>query len=201
MIFNLSGAVPTPDGMTNSTDLLDGAKPHKNLDEEYIGIIIGALAALILLLFGIILLIIIRHRKNKYNNNHRTMKPIEPRNVAVDLSDIRIAANGKVSNGNMYNFVATSEGESDREGACCTNAKDCFGGEPSTTTGAIQNRKLPDLPPTPDSSGTGRSHSRMDQILNACFLAQLGDGLLCFFLSNLHQFYLIFLLDLQFIYL
>ena len=85
------------------------------------------------------------------------MKPMtEPRNATMDLSDIRLAGNGKVSNGNMYKFVATSDGDSDHEGVCCSkmDALDYFG---DPNGGDIQNRKLPSLPRsrTPESTGTG----------------------------------------------
>ena len=144
-------------------------KAEKNLDDEYIGIIIGALAALILLLFAVIIVIIMRHRRNKYNNNHRTMKPMEPRNVTLDLSDIRLAAtNGKLLNGQMYNCVATSE-----EGELMENnpgfvSKQDLSELYGESTG-IQARKLPSLPRrTPESSGRARAKS-----VPACFCSSL----------------------------
>lgn len=111
-------------GATSTESSVVDAKTRQSLDDEYIGIIIGVLAALILILFAVILAIILRHRRRKYNNNHRAMKSIEPRHVTLNLNDLN-ALNGGVggkvlSNGNMYNCVATSEeGESDRDGACC----------------------------------------------------------------------------------
>lgn len=136
-------------------------KTRKSLDDEYIGIIIGVLAALILVLFAIILIIILRHRKQKYNNNHRAMKSIEPRHVTLNLNDLRNnTLNEKIiSNGNMYNCVATSDGDSDRDGAC-TSSVDSSSIYPNhyllpddLRESCMQNRMLPDLPPTQYSSG------------------------------------------------
>ena len=50
------------------------------------------------------------------------MKSIEPRHVTLNLNDLHAVtvekANGKLMNGNMYNFVSQSDGDgdSDREG-------------------------------------------------------------------------------------
>ena len=150
--MGLVGVTPTnpeDDAMTPET--------RQNLDDEYIGIIIGALAALILLLFVVIVIIILRHRRIKYNNNHRSMKSIEPRHVTLDLNDVQVAAalNGKLSNGNMYNCVAVSDGESsDREGVCCAKleaaAREAYYQDPLDN---IQTRRLPELPRTPESTG------------------------------------------------
>ena len=61
--------------LSTESSVIDSKTP-KSLDDEYIGIIIGALAALSLVLFAVILVIILRHRRRKYNNNHRAMKSI-----------------------------------------------------------------------------------------------------------------------------
>ena len=104
--------------------MLNSSREKKSLDEEYIGIIIGALAALILLLFLVIVVIIIRQRRRKFNNNHQTLKTsIEPpRHITLDLNDLQnngggLTLNGKMTssthNGNLYNTVANSDGESE----------------------------------------------------------------------------------------
>ena len=77
--------------------------------------------------------------------------------MTLDLSDLRTnSLNGKVSNGNMYNCVAISDGDSDREGACCTKleARD-FYHDPLDSLHGIQARQLPELPPNPDYSTGG----------------------------------------------
>lgn len=57
------------------------------LSNQYIGLIIGVLAAVILLLVLIIFVIIMRNRRRKQNNNHTVLKPVEKRvtiNMKVD---------------------------------------------------------------------------------------------------------------------
>ena len=116
----ITGVLPGVE-TTQSGDVLD-TETARSLDDQYIGIIIGTLAVLILILFAVILAIVLRLRRRKYNNNHRAMKSIEPRHVTLNLNDLHTVTlekpNGKVSNGNMYNFVAQSDGDgdSDREG-------------------------------------------------------------------------------------
>lgn len=84
-----------------STSGVEGTQQErekKSLDEEYIGIIIGALAALILLLFLVIIIIIVRQRQKKANNNHQALikTAIVPRHVTLDLNDLQAnGANGK----------------------------------------------------------------------------------------------------------
>ena len=125
------------------------------MNDEYIGIIIGALVTLILLLGAVAVVIFMRRRRSKYSNNHRVMKCIEPpRHIAVNLNSLHngnngVPVNGKVINGNMYNFMATSDVDSDQ--TCCggiSNAVE-FYKEPHS-----RGRQLPELPKTPDSSGT-----------------------------------------------
>ena len=146
---------------TPTTPVLNTSKAQRSLDDQYIGIIIGALAALILLLFVIIIIIILRHRRRKYNNNHRSMKSIQPRHATLDMGDLteiqQNTLNGKLSNGNMYNGVANSDGESDREGTCCVG-RDLYYQDPVDSLHGIQTRKLPELPRTPESTGMVQSN-------------------------------------------
>jgi hypothetical protein len=101
-----------------STDSVHKEKEEKEVAEDYIGIIIGALAALIVLLVFIIVIFFIRHKRRKHNNNRRSLKPVVDRHVTINLNDLRGSTNGKVSNGNMYNSIATDETNSERELLC-----------------------------------------------------------------------------------
>lgn len=135
-------------------------KAPKAMDDSYVGIIIGALAALIIILFIVAVIIVVRHRRSKHNNNQPCQKPVVlgDRHVTINLSDLRGGCtNGKLSHGNMYNSVATDDMDSDREMCAGSADKLCSKGSGSGNylepKDSIQGRKLPDLPPTPDSSG------------------------------------------------
>lgn len=68
-----------------------------------------------------ILIFFCRHKRRKNNNNRRGHKPVGNSHVTVNLNDLRGATNGKVSNGNMYNSIATDEADSDHDaGGCCS---------------------------------------------------------------------------------
>ena len=77
-------------------------------DEDYISIIIGALAALIVILTIIVVFVIIRH-KRRQNNNRNNLKPAADNVLSINLNNFHGTSNGKVSNGNVYNGVATDE--------------------------------------------------------------------------------------------
>ncbi|XP_052828814.1 discoidin domain-containing receptor 2 isoform X2 [Octopus bimaculoides] len=66
-------------------------KPPKAMDDSYVGIIIGALAALIIILFIVAVIIVVRHRRSKHNNNQPCQKPVVlgDRHVTINLSDLR----------------------------------------------------------------------------------------------------------------
>ena len=155
------GTNATPDAVVNSH-----SKEKKSLDDEYIGIIIGALAALIMLLFIVVVIIIIRHRRRKYGPTNQRMKSFEPRHVTLNLNDLRPpVVNGKVVNGNMYNSVATSDMESDKENSLRKINNGDLYHEPFD---GIQTRKLPELPKTPESTGNHSNpclHAYLDLLL------------------------------------
>lgn len=77
-------------------------------DEDYISIIIGALAALIVILTIIVVFVIIRH-KRRQNTNRNNLKPAADNVLSINLNNFHGTSNGKVSNGNVYNGVATEE--------------------------------------------------------------------------------------------
>jgi len=169
---NTDGQISRPDSgtqeITTTTDashfVRDPEAPDKSLDDQYIGIIIGALAALILLLTGLVLLITVRKRKLKSNNNSKHVAS-EPHHVMLDLNDLRVmnapvaVDNGKVSNGNLYNSIATAEVDNlINRHLTLTNSGDVY----QESHEPMLGRKLPDLPlgkPIHDS-GTDTMTSR-----------------------------------------
>ena len=141
----------TPD--KNGDGLVNDAE-QKALDDQFIGIIIGALAALILILTAVVVICVIRHRKNKYNNNSHVKSVEPPHHVTLNLNDLRAmnAPNGKVSNGNLYNSITTSDVDSEHN-LTMANGKVSNGDVYREPYDGIQGRKLPELPKTPDSTG------------------------------------------------
>lgn len=89
--YNGSNETNKPTGQTASSS------------EDYISIIIGALAALIVILIIIVIFVIIRH-KRRQSLNRQSLKPVSD-TVLNNFQNM----NGKVSNGNVYNGVATEE--------------------------------------------------------------------------------------------
>ncbi|KAL8625921.1 hypothetical protein ACOMHN_012513 [Nucella lapillus] len=94
-----------------STDTMHTERENKNAD-DYVAIIIGGLAALIVLLIFIIVVFFIRQKRRKLAKNRRTLKPVTDSHVTINLNDLRASTNGKVSNGNPYNSVATEDADS-----------------------------------------------------------------------------------------
>ena len=131
------------------------------MDDQYIGIIIGALGALILLIGAIVIFVVVRRRKQKYNSGSQ-LKPVQTQHVTLNLDDLRALtnSNGKVvSNGNVYNSIATSEIDSEHDGLAqgYENGKVAHNGDAyQEPFDGIQTRRLPELPAlkTPES-GTG----------------------------------------------
>ena len=119
----------------------------KGGNEHLIGIIVGVLGALVLLAGAVVLIVIFRSRKKKSGSNSQ-LKSLTSEHVTLDLNDIRALANGKLSNGNMYNSVATSD--SDHEEPSGTQQ---YKNIDPTEQATLQARKLPELPKTPESTG------------------------------------------------
>lgn len=103
--------------------MLNASTLKEKINDEYIGIIIGMLFMAVIILVAVILIIILRQRRQKYATGHQVMKCIEPRHVAVTMNSLRSSrlssSNGKVNNGNIYDFVATSDVDSDQARTCC----------------------------------------------------------------------------------
>jgi discoidin domain receptor family protein 2 len=151
--------IPGPASLSPDEDV-HKKKEAKVMDEDYIGIIIGALAALIVILVLIVIVIIIRHRHRKHNNNtRRGLKPsVVDSRVTINLNDLRGSTNGKISNGIMYNSVAADDAESDKE-MCNGGDKLSFKSpylEPKDSI-VLAGRELPEVPAIaapPTESGT-----------------------------------------------
>ncbi|PVD21718.1 hypothetical protein C0Q70_17518 [Pomacea canaliculata] len=129
-----------------STDSVHKEKENKEYSDDYIGIIIGALAALIVLLVCIIVIFFVRHKRRKHNNNRRSLKPVVDRHVTINLNDLRGSTNGKISNGNMYNSIATEELDSDREPSNHSGNQKLGKAGYVTPKDTIQGRHLPPYP-------------------------------------------------------
>ncbi|XP_052222204.1 LOW QUALITY PROTEIN: discoidin domain-containing receptor 2-like [Dreissena polymorpha] len=79
--------------------------------EDYVSIIIGALAALIVILTIVVIFVVIRYRRRR-NQNRQSLKPVSDTVLNINLNNFQNnITNGKVSNGNVYNGVATEEDE------------------------------------------------------------------------------------------
>lgn len=149
--------------ITEETSKAPPSEEHKPLDDQLIGIIIGALAAMIILLLTIVAFCILRSRRHKFEKNKQVVTMETP--IAYDLNDLRALANGKLSHGNMYNPVGTQdEGFMDPDHMTLSaNGKlaSANGGGTLLYTdtlysNGIQTRKLPELPGKLTSdSGTG----------------------------------------------
>ncbi|XP_060576478.1 discoidin domain-containing receptor 2-like, partial [Ruditapes philippinarum] len=83
-------------------------------DEDYISIIIGALAALIVILTIIVIFVIVRH-KRRQRLNRQSLKPVSDTVLNINLNNFQNNVNGKVSNGNVYNGVATEDDDHVKE--------------------------------------------------------------------------------------
>lgn len=134
------------DNNSQSTDSVHKEKENKEYSDDYIGIIIGALAALIVLLVCIIVIFFVRHKRRKHNNNRRSLKPVVDRHVTINLNDLRGSTNGKISNGNMYNSIATEELDSDREPSNHSGNQKLGKAGYVTPKDTIQGRHLPPYP-------------------------------------------------------
>ena len=79
------------------------------------------------------------------------METLNLNELCEQTNDLNTAtANGKVSNGKMYSYVANTDAETDLNN---------LGWRPKFGTyrepmDSIQNRKLPELPKTPESTGS-----------------------------------------------
>ncbi|XP_045197424.2 discoidin domain-containing receptor 2-like isoform X2 [Mercenaria mercenaria] len=83
-------------------------------DEDYISIIIGALAALIVILTIIVIFVIVRH-KRRQRLNRQSLKPVSDTVLNINLNNFQNNVNGKVSNGNVYNGVSTEDDDHIKE--------------------------------------------------------------------------------------
>lgn len=156
--------------------VLNTSIKEKKLNDEYVGIIIGALLVVAVILMTVILLLLMRHRRQKYTNGHQVMKCIEPRHVAVTMNSLRHSratlSNGKINNGNIYDFVATSDVDSDQARSCCGGITNMVEFYPEVSE---QICHLSELPRTSDSSGRCWSYLPQKQYLKTIQSRQLSS--------------------------
>lgn len=81
------------------------------------------------------------------------VKMVPGDHITFNLNNLHNAVNEKLLNGNMYNCVATSE---HMDATVCDAAiyKIKPGQHYDDTSNSMLSRKLPELPKTPDSTGT-----------------------------------------------
>lgn len=143
--------VPVNVDSNDAQNRIPKTEEKKSFEEQYIGIIIGALAFLIVVLFAIVLFIIIRHKKRKHNNNRLGMKPVVD-HVTMNMnhmSTFHPTLTGKMSNGNMYKGIPADD--MDDHHVCNGGDKILKGySEPKDS---IQGRNLPDLPSSSELQG------------------------------------------------
>ena len=138
----------------NKDKVIHKTEEKKSFEEQYIGIIIGALAFLIVVLFAIVLFIIIRHKKQKRNSQLGLKPGVDHVTLNVNsmhMNGVRGTMNGKVSHGNMYNSVATDEEDLDH---ICNGGDKILKSSYSEPKDSIQGRNLPDLPSSSQTTGT-----------------------------------------------
>ena len=139
----------------NRDKVLHKTEEKKSFEEQYIGIIIGALAFLIVVLFAIVLFIIIRHKKQKRNSQLGLKPGVDHVTLNINgmhMNGVRAGTmNGKVSHGNMYNSVATDEEDLDH---ICNGGDKILKSSYSEPKDSIQGRNLPDLPSSSQVTGT-----------------------------------------------
>ena len=108
------------------------------LDDTYVGVIVGVLVAVVLL-SAIVFVFVFRRRRSKFNGSPHKLFGMNHMNFNLD--DLTPAmANGKLSNGNMYNSIATME---DKE----MKGKGS-GTEEGSREHDMQHRTLPVPPPS-----------------------------------------------------
>ena len=143
--------IPVDVGRKDGKNDIHKTEEKKSFEEQYIGIIIGALAFLIVVLFVIVLFIIIRHKKRKHNNNRLGMKPVVD-HVTMNMNHVNTfhpTLTGKMSNGTMYKGLPVDDMD---EHHICNGGDKILKGY-SEPKDLIQGRNLPDLPSSSEMQG------------------------------------------------
>ncbi|KAK3610982.1 hypothetical protein CHS0354_015099 [Potamilus streckersoni] len=98
----------------------DGVRKQKTTtsrkapDEDYISIMIGALAGLTVILVVIIAIVIVRLRRRQ-NNARQSLSPTNDSNVAVKLNNVHGNSKEKIPSSNMYNVGTNDDNEDNKE--------------------------------------------------------------------------------------
>ena len=69
-------------------DHIEDPAEAKTMDDTYIGVIIGALSALILILIMIVAVVIVRHRRNKYGGSNPLKMFVGNDHLNFNLNDL-----------------------------------------------------------------------------------------------------------------
>uniref|UniRef100_T1J7A6 Protein kinase domain-containing protein n=1 Tax=Strigamia maritima TaxID=126957 RepID=T1J7A6_STRMM len=178
---------PIPYVPTTRDDAFNGARDDlgtgvstavsdEAMSNQYIGLVIGVLAAVILLLVVVIFIIILRNKRRKQNNNHTVLKPMEKRvtiNMKMsgsdDFPDARmfylnqkdlqmnlVPCNNSScqANGNIYGQVALEDPDKTYYHEPYKTYQEPYN---SSSIGYSMTRKLPELPQSPDYTGSSTS--------------------------------------------
>ena len=135
---------------TAKTRVISAVHNQAGIKEEHIGIIVGTLIALIIIIAVILCFIYLRNRKNR---KYRNRTCLQAQNSTFEDLRSGTLKSSKSSNGNLYNFVATSDVDSDRGlTTCCTNNANTSSVYGDMNDGSVHPRKYPEFPRTPDST-------------------------------------------------
>ena len=110
----VSAIFKSSDNQSEAVSKTPGEKAASN--DEYVSILIGALAALIFILTLVVVFVIIRYKRQvkRRQGNNTALKPLSDTVLNINLNNYQNNVNGKVSNGNVYNGVATDDDEHDK---------------------------------------------------------------------------------------
>ncbi|CAN7991884.1 unnamed protein product [Ixodes pacificus] len=97
--------------------IVSTAMSEDPMSKQYVGLVIGVLAAVILLLILIIFVIVARNKRRKHTTPHAILKPMDSR-VTINMKDLALAYSpqyvAREANGNLYGQVALEDPDPDK---------------------------------------------------------------------------------------
>lgn len=97
--------------------IVSTAMSEDPMSKQYVGLVIGVLAAVILLLILIIFIITARNKRRKHTTPHAILKPLDSR-VTINMKDLALAYSpqyvAREANGNLYGQVSLEEPDPDK---------------------------------------------------------------------------------------
>ncbi|XP_065290553.1 discoidin domain-containing receptor 2 isoform X1 [Dermacentor albipictus] len=97
--------------------IVSTAMSEDPMSKQYVGLVIGVLAAVILLLVLVIFIIVARNRRRKHSTPHAILKPLDSR-VTINMKDLALAYSpqyvAREANGNLYGQVALEDPDPDK---------------------------------------------------------------------------------------